>query len=147
MTLAIPNPCGTISNHKWKEDESSFHRHTKIAAMTVIMEEIRVKPYSFPVLLITLSQLGSKKRSDKIQRVFTHQPANTLPTEIAIFDTSTIMRRNPRTQSVRHIQNVVIDAVLYHVSESQPTTMEVNITHQNLLMNSTGLQRNTAYNL
>ena len=39
MTLAIPKPCGTMSNHRWYAAEFSFHNATKDAAKTVRRHE------------------------------------------------------------------------------------------------------------
>ena len=43
MTLAIPKPWGTMSNHKWYAAEFSFQRATSDAAKTVIRHETRVR--------------------------------------------------------------------------------------------------------
>ena len=55
ITLAIPRPCGTISNHKWNEEVSSFHITTSIAAATVIAQETKVRVYSLPVRRMILT--------------------------------------------------------------------------------------------
>lgn len=43
MKLAIPNPCGIRSNHKWKEDVLWSHRHTDALARIVNRDETRVR--------------------------------------------------------------------------------------------------------
>ena len=56
IELAMPNPCGTISNHKWNADVLSVHKTTRTFARTVSREDTKVKVYSFPVFLMTLEK-------------------------------------------------------------------------------------------
>lgn len=39
MTLAIPKPCGTMSNQRWTAAEFSFHMATREVANTVMRQE------------------------------------------------------------------------------------------------------------
>ena len=52
----MPNPCGTISNHRWNADVLSVHKTTRTFARTVSREDTKVKVYSFPVFLMTLER-------------------------------------------------------------------------------------------
>ena len=54
ITLAMPSPCGTISNQRWNAELSSFQKTTSTAASTVNPHETSVRPYSFPVFRMTL---------------------------------------------------------------------------------------------
>lgn len=54
MTLAIPKPCGTMSNHRWNGAEVSSHIATREAAKTVRRHENSVRLYSLPVRRMTL---------------------------------------------------------------------------------------------
>ena len=56
IELAMPKPCGTISNHRWNADVLSVHKTTRTFARTVSREDAKVKVYSFPVFLMTLEK-------------------------------------------------------------------------------------------
>jgi len=43
MRLAIPNPCGIMSSHRWYVDVLSFHRAVKMLAIMVKIVEANVK--------------------------------------------------------------------------------------------------------
>lgn len=54
MTLAIPKPWGTMSNHRCHQDVLPFQKTSIEAAITVMKQDTNVKVYSFPVRRMTL---------------------------------------------------------------------------------------------
>ena len=82
MRLDTPKPCGTMSSHRCQRDEPSLHEAISMLAIMVRKEEMRVSVYSFPVRRMSL-QLIQPLECEIRQWSCTHQPANTLPDDIA----------------------------------------------------------------
>ena len=117
MTLAIPKPCGTISNHKWNAAVFSSHKATSVAANTVRRHENRVRLYNLPVRRITLKEVASNLAATKLRSEIhgcaarTHHPANTLPVEIAICE-DTVNYAFPTSNNFDDVQSEVINEIL-----------------------------------
>lgn len=54
IILAIPNPWGSKSSHRWNSDVLKFHKETDTLAIIPRNTDTRVKMYSFPVLRMIL---------------------------------------------------------------------------------------------
>ena len=54
IKLAIPNPCGAMSNQSSKFDVFSFQKHNSVVAIVAARAEQSVRVYNFPVRLISL---------------------------------------------------------------------------------------------
>ena len=85
MKLAMPKPCGMRSTHKWNADVCSFHRLASTLARMAMAQDTSVSVYSFPVRRMSLRAAVARVRiAPPRVRENTHQPAKTLPVEIAI---------------------------------------------------------------
>jgi hypothetical protein len=54
IILAIPNPWGIRSNHKWNSELLKFHRETDTLATMPKATDTKVKVYNLPVLRMIL---------------------------------------------------------------------------------------------
>lgn len=70
MTLAMPKPWGTMSNHRCHQAVSPFQKTSIEAAITVMKQDTNVKVYSLPVRRMTLddyclAMLATSKQARK----------------------------------------------------------------------------------
>ena len=81
--LAIANPQGIKSNHKWNFDVLESHKATDAFEIIPMNTDTKVKIYSLPVLRMNLENTFNVSRL-LILVATTYHPANKLPQEMEI---------------------------------------------------------------